>query len=503
LKNNSKLTLKQLKQELENLKKNKNNSIPKVGNTTKSAIGHEIKYSKIQRLYMKSSGFMLFLITGILGYAHKVLVIRNILSLLSLWYGKTTIWKILVKIRKIFIIFNSIIGVYLVYKTTGFSTDIILASFAGMGHTYLEILINFTKRLFNWFFELFDYKVVPNIPGEGASKPKIKTPFWNPSVTHDPWIGRTHNKLYELNNFDKDWFKYPINLNINHTPWYKDWSTWLWIGGGLILIGIIYVGYKLVMDPLFLESIFNKSSVNNPQSPINPSDNPSINPNYVDPGYGSDIIIGERISNTPKLLKNLFSKLNPLNWINSPDENKANYQAFIAMQENINQYNNKLYSFTSNNPYDPWFKKLKLRLIGESITEYNGRLEYKNYIMKEVANILNKGKEVNTPFTPNITLPNTPSIGTLGLSKKYTSGLGLIETIQASSSHKEVLNKLIPLLNVNNLPIPNIDLGANWDTNVVDKDIDLVKMIRDWKNKKSIGNVVSNTDNSVKLLLTE
>jgi hypothetical protein len=58
----------------------------------------------------------------------------------------------------------------MVFKSVGFSMDNILAGFSGMGHQYLEIFTNFTKRLFNWFVELFDHKVVPNVPKDGGSK---------------------------------------------------------------------------------------------------------------------------------------------------------------------------------------------------------------------------------------------------------------------------------------------------------------------------------------------
>lgn len=57
----------------------------------------------------------------------------------------------------------------MVFNTVGFNYENVLAEFAGMGHTYLEILGNFTRRLFNWFVELFDHKVVPNIPGDRPS----------------------------------------------------------------------------------------------------------------------------------------------------------------------------------------------------------------------------------------------------------------------------------------------------------------------------------------------
>jgi hypothetical protein len=126
---------------------------------------------------MRSSMFMLWVITTVLAYAHKIPFIGRIITLLSIWYGRTTIWKILVRIRKIFIAFNALIGVYMVYKSVGFGPDNVLAGFVGMGHTYLEIFMNFTKRLFNWIFELFDYKVIPNVPNTPPSSP----PSWWPT----------------------------------------------------------------------------------------------------------------------------------------------------------------------------------------------------------------------------------------------------------------------------------------------------------------------------------
>jgi|HubBroStandDraft_2_1064218.scaffolds.fasta_scaffold480052_1 hypothetical protein len=63
---NNKLTLKTLKQELENLKSHNAESN---ANKTKS---NELKHSYVNRLYMQSSALWLYLITGLLGYVHKI-----------------------------------------------------------------------------------------------------------------------------------------------------------------------------------------------------------------------------------------------------------------------------------------------------------------------------------------------------------------------------------------------------------------------------------------------
>jgi hypothetical protein len=59
---------------------------------TTNAVGHDIKQSYIQNLHMRSSMFMLWVISGILGYAHKIPFIGKTIALLSLWYGRTTWW---------------------------------------------------------------------------------------------------------------------------------------------------------------------------------------------------------------------------------------------------------------------------------------------------------------------------------------------------------------------------------------------------------------------------
>jgi len=156
----NKLTMKALQVEIDKLQKQLKST--KVSSTAEKT--NDIKHSYIQNLHMKSSMFMLWLITAVLSYGSKIPFIKQIISVLSLYYGRTTFWKILIKLRKGFIMFNAVIGVYMVFKTVGFSYDNILAGFAGMGHNYLEIFTNFTKRLFHWFVELFDHKVIPNVP---------------------------------------------------------------------------------------------------------------------------------------------------------------------------------------------------------------------------------------------------------------------------------------------------------------------------------------------------
>src|SRR5258705_3171030 len=213
---------------------------------------------------------MLYLITGILAYGSKIPIIRNIISLLGLYYGRTTIWKLLVTVRKIFIVINAIIGVYVVFKTVGFSTDNIAMGFIALGETYLQSLFSIINRMFHWFVELFDLKIVPNVPGDSGgtwfSKPKtinksIFTPNNIPNLIE--------NDAFSLRNLYKD-------ATVSYSkPWYKDTTTWLWIFGTAAGIGVIYITYCTIMDPLYLYSFFKSNPTITTQGatpPINPDD---------------------------------------------------------------------------------------------------------------------------------------------------------------------------------------------------------------------------------------
>jgi len=92
---NNKLTLKTLQAELDRLQKQlKSTKASPAAEKT-----NDIKHSYIQNLHMKSSMFMLWLATAVLSYGSKIPYIKQIISVLSLYYGRTTIWKVLVKLK--------------------------------------------------------------------------------------------------------------------------------------------------------------------------------------------------------------------------------------------------------------------------------------------------------------------------------------------------------------------------------------------------------------------
>jgi hypothetical protein len=446
--------------------------------------GHDIKGSYINRIYMKSSMLWLYIITIVLSYAHKLPYIGKIIMLLSLWYGKTTWWKILVKIRKLFIVFNAIIGVLLVFKTTGFSSDNIFAGIAGMGHTYLEIFYNFTKRMFYWFVELFDHKIVPNVPSTGGGNPPSNNWFKGNTNTAGSISDKSNKSIFvpsgiELPNIIES---KPFSLrslykdgviNTPSTSWYRDWSTLLWWSATLIgIAGTAYLGYKIIVDPSIITNLWN----NNPTSPTDlgpssPTDLGSsastITPASTIPPVNNGIVSS---------LLSFTNKLNPLNWFTSVSETNTAREIFMERQNQITSSDLRYYPFTEVNPYDSWFNKLRIKWLGENTYELANRLRDKAAAMRET-NLPRIVESIQSSPVINDLAPlsgfNTPRLG-LGL--KFTSSTGLLETIEASSSWNKLSSlENTPLHIPTSLPAPEMTMDSirsvipSWNDHVINQ----------------------------------
>jgi hypothetical protein len=440
---NNKLTLKALKEELENLKKSKS-SVKVTPSSTKRVLtensnnsevaGHDIKGSYINRIYMKSSMFWLYIITGVLSYAHKLPYIRKLISLLAFWYGRTTIWKILVKIRRIFIIINAMIGVMLVFKTTGFSSDNILAGFAGMGYTYIELITNFTKRLFNWFIELFDYKIVPNIPNTPSSPTNpnwwpINTPITdNRYPLGDKWLSEIRNNPKSLG---KDLFQNPFNINISTpSPWYKEWSTYLWVIG---IVSVAFIGYKFIIDPLFIESLPKPSDYKGKGPEIASPDTPTQS-NFKSSPKKIFSLLTSGVWKAGSSTLNGIKMLNPLYWLPSATNLGVSHDFFMDQQSSVN-FDNRFYPFTENNPFNPWYTKLRLSILGETNFEQSVRNHVKRDILNGIVSPLSE--------SPRIThsMPASPSVANIGLGFGVNTG----DAFEASTSYFKTVTKIASL----------------------------------------------------------
>ena len=171
-----------------------------------------------------------FAITAIISYANKIPFIAKWTKRLGLWYGKTSWWVLLVNIRKAFIVFNAIIGLYASLKLVGFSSNNVIGGFMALGVNYLEMLSFGLGSIFKWIYNLFDNEVVPKPSGSNfnpsnwlSSDQVINTPRkpyykaydkLEPSWMHDQLYGPSYN-----------WDAYPKQRD----GWFT--HSWYWYVG--------------------------------------------------------------------------------------------------------------------------------------------------------------------------------------------------------------------------------------------------------------------------------
>lgn len=375
---------------------------------------------------MKSSMFMLWIVTAVLSYAHKIPYIRRIIGFLSIVYGRTTIWKVLVKLRKAFIMFNALIGVYMVFNTVGFSYDNILAGFAGMGHSYLEIFTNFTKRLFNWTVELFDHKVVPNVPGDSSSGGSITRKLFNTGPI-DKSVYNPFSNTPPLENSLRKQYNSLLNLNVDPTPtsWYNYNNLW-WLGGliikGVAIAGFVYFGYKFIVDPLIVEHLkIDKGKGVEGVVPVvasTPGPSTTVTPatpeGSISSSEGSTAfhVFGSTLKSVGKSLK----KLNPSYWFIS--DNGEEYEAFMDYQKSGN-YNRNLYPHSKFNPYDSLIKRMRIYYFGETVLEKLDRKTLKYDILHSFGPI----KMGSSTSALTVSTSNTPQLSPIGLNLTLAPGL--------------------------------------------------------------------------------
>jgi hypothetical protein len=394
-------------------------------------IASKVEGSRINRLYLRSSLLPMWLVTLFLGYATKIPFIKRIVKLLSLWYGKTTWWKILFYTRKVFILINAVIGVYMVFKSVGFSSDNLFAGFSAMGHTYYEIVLGMTKKLFNWFFDLFDHKVVPNVPNNPPASWVDKWPNLPPRINPD----KDPFSLREL-------YMNP-SIEVISSPWYKDLNNWLWIAGvtGGILLG--YVAYKMCTDPLFIADLFpsNNASESTPTQP-NPPELP-LSDNSGSSNVGTSFVL---------LVKSVVNRLNPLNYFRSSSDIDSLHKNFMEQQFNYLTQDRRYYPFTEVKPFASWYDNFKISLFGESSSAKAVRIKELAFANTYIDNILNKGKFREVPS--GIMTPVNLGIG---VSKPYS-----YNTVWDVSQVVNVENNLksIPSTPIH---IPTLNLPNEWD----------------------------------------
>lgn len=394
----------------------------------------------------------MWVISTLLTYAHKIPVLSKIIGTLAKWYGKTTIWKLLVSFRKLFVIFNALLGILAVIKITGFGTDNILAGFYGMGAYYMEMLGSFVKRLFNWLFDLFDQRIVPNVPDNTPS---------------GSWKGRPNASDFPSNippkspsPFDLDkqtlrsiYTQQPVDINRGSNSW--SFTTWLWyIGVGAATLGAVYLGAKIILDPTIVTSWLPFKGTG---GDAGPAQGPAPNPDGGE-SIAKTVAAGVvgAYNGVMSINQTIMSYANPFNYFGGGSSSAGRggnilgftQDEFIEKQliANKNFRNVNLYPFTENNPYDNWATSLRKKLFGEysfetqernnlliHLDEGTNRMTIKNNKFIYVPDLEKTGLNIPIPTTP---IPGTPAI-TLGIAPGFEAdNTAMANAFSANLAHK-------------------------------------------------------------------
>lgn len=129
---------------------------------------------------------------------------------------------------------NAVIGVWVMFKVTGWSQGSFFMSAAALGSSYMEFFVTFVYKVYYWLFNIMDTKVVPNIPSN-----TIGSQFngWNIRPM-------SNNKYLEIAESAKTWYQ-PMHptASASWTDWLPSWKSLFYIGAGLLTLVALYTGY--------------------------------------------------------------------------------------------------------------------------------------------------------------------------------------------------------------------------------------------------------------------
>lgn len=329
-KNNTRLTLKALKEQLDKLQNNHNANI----NTIKSSF-------KI--IYLIS---LLGYIIGKIPFLNKY--IKGIKSIVA----KTSIWTVLVILRKTFIIMNALIGMWLIFKITGWSEFSFIGFVSTFGNAYIDIFSSFCIKAFNWIYELFDTKIVPDVPSDKPRNPWSQTTGWNVRPMSQP-------NYMDIAESAKSWYSSPAPQPSNDL-WLTSWKTWAFIGGSIITIFALYTGYVYVSDWFKGPDANNVNIQAPPQAPDGNAPRSLIK-------TAIDVLVLNRLANISNGLYYIKESILPS--MSKQDFGKIQYNDNVPMDQKLQQY----WPFTTYHPAESWYHRLKIKIIGESEAEYELR----------------------------------------------------------------------------------------------------------------------------------
>lgn len=452
------------------------------------------KPSIVARISKMAGTPFMFIISTLLAYGHKLPIISKIINILSLWYGKTAWWRVLVNLRKAFMVFNALIGVCTVLNLSGFNIENFLASCYMLGLTYFEMFTYGVSRIFTWFYNLFD-KITPNPSVPNNSSPKfLKLPSFNTSEIP---------KMPDYPNPAKG----PTSVGWSVTDFLKPkepeptgWSipSWVWyVGAAALTIGAVYLGYQVITSEQFRDWLAphhtNTRSFNPNLPPTDPAGVPlpsSIPSSPNTPSTGILSTIGKKFYS---INKSITDALNPFNYFGTKRDHEAALEALLHKQSTPKDLDLSLYPYTENNPLDSYLKRWLTSYYGETKADYDYRMSLKNIVdhWYEEVRVHNRF-EPDSSFTYTETpanyqpdssfiLTETPSIYQPGPGTINPGDVGIVQNYRGTqTSYYEAVQQAQYNLQLNRLrgsiaptTIPGVDVTEEWRTHSRGPSIDI------------------------------
>lgn len=346
--------------------------------------------------------------------------------MLSLWYGRTTRWQLLLYIRKAFVVFNAIIGIIAILSTI--DEEISIASIVNIFNAYLAKFKSYGLNVLQWVLDKVGLVPTPpdngypTSPDTGWSKEQIAR--INELNRQKAELDKALRKLDEYNNFSQQrvwtsWFSWLSGTSDSWIP------NWVWYGGlGILGAGVLFIGYTVVTNPYAISDLIapkrdayrGGSTSATPDITITDATTGAATSaaeevtEKVAEGLGEAAASGLFTLFTPlaglryfggavggaatshKI--NLINTLNPFNWATPDDERLSQLRLYIKQQNAMNKdCNRKLYPYTSDYPFDPWWTRARKAFFGETRAEYESRTEQKEYLWEQyIHEIVDKGK---------------------------------------------------------------------------------------------------------------
>ena len=273
------------------------------------------------------------------------------------------------------------------------------------------MLTSFVKKLFNYIFELFDHKVVPNFP---ENPPSNKG--WRRTTENIKPKNVGLDKIADLTQKPEFESLRATYLNANPTSSSWSWGTWLWYGSlAVVGIGLIYVGFSLYQEPSYLKKIFGlegldyKGKGRGPAGPSGPE--VTVYEAVYEQAEGVSSAVQRIGCAYVAVQRSIVRALNPFTYIPPRDYNGMTQGEFTNLQSDMHTRVETLYPFTTDNPYYSLWKKLRISIFGESSREEAVRLTRVGLFNNSVSRVIGQPRGMTIDTVSPVGIHSVTSVG--------------------------------------------------------------------------------------------